>query len=78
MKQIIQGYVLWFVGICLGVSFGFSLIRFIGHDECSWEHKDPKDINQGLVKVCPNTACAPLFIDRLEPFVSTRWFCELR
>lgn len=64
------------MGTFLVLSMLFSLFRFMGHDECNWV-KNEKD-GGGLTKVCPNTPCAPLFIDKLEPFISTRWFCEQR
>ncbi len=59
------------------LSFSFSIVRLIEHDECHWEYKANNDPRETMVKVCPTTPCKPLFIDKFEPFISTRWFCEL-
>lgn len=48
----------------LVLSFIFSFIRMAGHD--------------AGMNAKEHTPCVPLFIDKLEPLISTRWFCEIR
>lgn len=67
MKTAIEN-ILYIAGMCILASLASSIIRAMGHDTCYYAGGD---------KTCPNTPCQPLYIDKLEPVVSTRWFCEV-
>lgn len=68
MKAKIE-IILLVLGCCLFFSFCASGIRVMGHDECTFLNGEKK---------CPNTPCLPFYVDRLEPLLSTRWFCEIK
>lgn len=64
MKKFFEfawGTVLATVLVALGVSLILSFMRLAGHDMNSKE----------------KTPCVALYIDKLEPVISTRWFCEV-
>lgn len=72
MKKLLTKYLemaLVFICVCFGISFLLSLSRAMGHDQCFYNEKG--------IKICPNTPCAQLYIDKLEPLLSTRLFCEI-
>lgn len=74
LKEVCSNTVM-LLGVCLVASLLLSVIRFIGHDHCEWEYKDPKNKELGMQTVCPETPCKPLYVDFAEPLISTRWFC---